>query len=277
MSFVAVTEGNEVIAHLAFERSTDKSIPEIGVAFTKPSYRGIGCFNKLMVDTLDEAEKLSFKGIFAQGVTSHPYSQKSLYKFSFRDCGLLLSIFHELSMEDIEQKKLQRESVVVSFRYLILPEKMAIYPPEHHAEMIANLYQNIGFIPEIRKPNLTLTTDVKKSILSVKTNNDNQTADITVSTIGENILTEVHRILNTLCHNNTATIYLRMRLTDKNTANCTIEFEKMGFFFSGILPRSANNDELVLQYLNNYVIDFDLIKIDSDKGKEILEYVKKCV
>ena len=60
-------------------------------------------------------------------------------------------------------------------------------------------------------------------------------------------------------------------------------FEKMspyllfGFFFAGILPRSSENDELILQYLNSHMIDFDQLKINSDKGKELLEYIKGCI
>ena len=275
MSFIATTEDDEIIAHIAFERSTDEGIPEIGVAFTKPEYRGLGCLNKLISTSLDEAEKLAFTGVFAQGVTSHPYSQQTLNKFGFLDCALLLSIFHKLTFKDIEQKKAQRESVAVSFRYLLPPEKMTIYPPGHHAEMITGLYEHIGFRPEISTSNMFVTPDTDKSVLSVKTDLDNFTADIWVVTYGKNILTEVHRIMENLSHNRTATIYLRLRLTDPATAKYTSEFEKMGFFFAGILPRSKDKDELILQYLNNYVIDFDQLKIASDKGKEILEYVKK--
>ena len=276
ISFVAITDDKEIIAHIAFERSTDKGIPELGVAFTKPEYRGLGCLNKLISTSLDEAEKLSFTGVFAQGVTSHPYSQKTLNKFGFLDCALLLSIFHTLTFKDIEQNKPQRESVAVSFRYLKLPEKMTIYPPEHHAEMIAGLYEHIGFSPEISISNKFIEPIINKSVLSAKTDLDNLAADIWVVTYGKNILEEVHRILHNFCRNNTVTIYLRIRLTDPATAKYTAEFEKMGFFFSGILPRSTANDELILQYLNNYVIDFNQLKMASDKGKEILEYVKKC-
>lgn len=276
ISFIAITENGEVIAHIAYERSTDKSIPEIGVAFTKPSYRGIGCLNKLMLTSMGEAEKLLFTGVFAQAVTSHPYSQKSLNKFGFMDCALLLSIFHELAFKNIEQKIPQRESAMISFHYFKFPEKVTIYPPEHHAEIIASLYKHIGFNPGIILSNITTAPDVDKSVLNVKTNLENLTADITVTTYGKNILTEVHRIMKKLCYHHIVTIYLRIRLTDPFTAKYTADFEKMGFFFSGILPRSAANDELILQYLNNYTIDFDQLKIASDKGKEILEYVKKC-
>ena len=49
----------------------------------------------------------------------------------------------------------------------------------------------------------------------------------------------------------------------------------MGFFFSGILPGSAGNDELILQYLNNYVIDYSQLKIASGKGNEMLAHIRQ--
>jgi len=53
------------------------------------------------------------------------------------------------------------------------------------------------------------------------------------------------------------------------------DFEKMGFFFSGIMPGSNGRDRLILQYLNNQRIDYEKIHINSDTGKKILEYIKK--
>ena len=277
LSLIAITEHDKIIAHIAFERSADKYIPEIGIAFTVPEYRGMGCMGRLLSASLDEARKMAFPGVFAQGVTSHPYSQKTLYKFRFRDCAILLSMFHKLTFEDIDQNKPQRESVALSFRYLTPPEKMIIYPPEHHTEMIANLYENIGFVPEIRKSNKLITPYVVSSVLSVKTDLDNFTADITVVTFGKNILAEVLRVRDNLCHNHFAAVYLRISLTDPFTAKYTAEFENMGFFFAGILPRSSENDELILQYLNSHMIDFEQLKINSDKGKELLEYIKNLL
>jgi serine/threonine-protein kinase RsbW len=275
ISYIAVTDEGKIISHSAFERREDKGIPEIGVAFTRPECRGRGCLNKLTTTLIDEAPKLGLTGIFAQGVTSHPFSQKSLMKFGFRDCALFLSIFAELSFKKIEQKKPQRESVIVSF-YSVKPSgRLIIYPPEHHAKIISGLYEHIGFKPEIKTANNKLSPDLNKSVLSVKTDIDDLTADIIIKTYGKDIISEVHRILKDLCINRTEAIYLRMKLNDPFTAKYTAEFEKMGFFFSGILPRSEAGDELILQYLNNYIIDYDQLKIASDKGKEILEYILK--
>jgi len=275
ISYVAVTDDGEIIAHNAFERRQDKNIPELGIACTKPAYRGKGCLNKLNTILLEDAEKLNIAGIFSQGITTHPFSQKSLIKFGFRACGLYLSKSLSRTYKEIEQKKLQRESMVLLFQYVTLPEELTIYPPAHHTNMISGIYNHIGFKPEIKIADIQQAHDHHKSVVSVVTNQNSLVSDIYIKTYGQDIVEEVNRIFKNICLHRMETIYLRMPLKDPFTAKYTVEFEKMGFFFCGVLPRSEGNDELILQYLNNYIIDYDLLQIGSDKGLEILEYIKQ--
>lgn len=275
ISFVAVKDTGEIIAHTAFERGEDKNVPELGMGFTNPKYRGKGCLNNLTTALLTEAEERKFTGIFAQAVTTHPFSQKTMIKFGFRECALLLSVSFDISFRDIEQKKAQRESLLVSFRYVMKPDKLVIYPPGHHKEIITGLYDHIGIKPAIEHADMQKIPENDESILFVIPNQNFNTANIWIKAYGKNIIQEVYQIFKHLCVNRTETIYLKMRLNDPFTAKYTAEFEKMGFFFSGILPQSKGNDVLILQYLNNYVIDFNQLKIASDKGAEIVEYVKR--
>jgi hypothetical protein len=69
-------------------------------------------------------------------------------------------------------------------------------------------------------------------------------------------------------------ISLYLKLSDPLTSYLTDEFEKMGFFFAGILPGAlAGGDALILQYLNNVPIDYEKIQLDSDAGKHLLDYI----
>lgn len=273
ISFVAITDDGKIIAHNAFERRDDRDIPELGVAFTNPEYRGHGCLNSLTTALLEEAEKQGFTGIFSQGITTHPFSQKTLIKFGFRDCALMLSKGKEREYKGIEQKKVQRESTVLFIRYVRMPQKFVIYPPARHMEMILNLYENSGFVPQIKSPEAFGEPETGRSALSVTTSPSSLTAEIIINQYGKDILMQVHNHLRDLCINRTETIMLRMILNDPFTAIYTPDFEKLGFFFCGIRPRSGGNDELMLQYLNNYRIDYSQLQIASDKGKELLEYI----
>jgi hypothetical protein len=64
-------------------------------------------------------------------------------------------------------------------------------------------------------------------------------------------------------------------LADPLTWHLTGEFEKMGFFFAGVLPQSQVGDALVLQYLNNVAFDYNKLVLYSDFTKEIMEYIRR--
>jgi len=46
------------------------------------------------------------------------------------------------------------------------------------------------------------------------------------------------------------------------------------FFFAGIVPDNTKGHYLVLQYLNNYLVDYDAIDIFSEPGKALKEFIK---
>ncbi|MBR9981679.1 MAG: hypothetical protein KFF50_11690, partial [Desulfatitalea sp.] len=56
----------------------------------------------------------------------------------------------------------------------------------------------------------------------------------------------------------------------------TDDFEKMGFFFAGILPDTSIGDAMILQNLSNIDIDYSAIKILPGETKVLLDYIRKC-
>jgi serine/threonine-protein kinase RsbW len=51
--------------------------------------------------------------------------------------------------------------------------------------------------------------------------------------------------------------------------------KQLGFFFAGVLPFGLHNrHELILQYMNNLEINYDMIKPYSERAAGILEYVR---
>ncbi len=275
ISFVAITDSNEIIAHNAIECENDDLPPQKGVAFTKPKYRGQGCLSKLSIAILEEAKKRRFTGIYGRAITTHQYSQKNIIKFGFKDSAIYISSGIARIYKGIDQQKPQRESVVIMFLYINPPALHKVYPPTHHREMIESIYRHLGVNPEITSPGEIAELPAEATTTKVKIDHNSLTANISVSSYGKDAVAEVHKNLKALCLQRLETIYLYLRLDDEYTAMLTSEFEKLGFFFSGIMPSNKGNDELVLQYLNNYVINYDQLQIASEKGKELLEYIRK--
>ncbi len=273
ISFVAVTSYPEVIGHCALEiEETDPQTPQLGVAFTKPKYRGQGCLNKLANACLNDAIERSFYGIYARGVTTHPYSQKSLIKFGINDCSIFLSSGVTRKYKGMESHD-QRESVVIHFRYMKEAPDIQIHPPVHHVKIISKIYKNIG-----GKPIIALLSepeyDAYKSKIKIETDALNLVGRIRVLKQGRDVVPEVLKNLKSLCLDRMETIYLFLKLTEPMTSGICQSFENKGFFFSGIMPASENSDFLVLQYFNNQILDYSKIQVASEFGNELLKYIE---
>ncbi|HPG30672.1 MAG TPA: GNAT family N-acetyltransferase [bacterium] len=152
ISIVAVSESGEVLGHTALKPDPFDNTAEVGVSFIKPKYRGIGCFNQLEQARIDEAKNRGFQGLYSQAVTTHPFSQKAAHKYGFKDCGILLLRIPKVEFKKIEQKKMTRETLMLSFLYIDNSEKIVLYPPDNHLEIINKIYKNMSLTPEYKTP-----------------------------------------------------------------------------------------------------------------------------
>ncbi len=278
VSMVARLQSGEIIGHAALEKGTDLfANAELGIAFSNPSFRGMGIMSQLWEALIEKAIEEDIFGIYAMSVTTHPYSQKASHHYGLKDCALLLSKVPVLKFRDIQEGSHPRESIMIAYRYLNLPESTTVFAPERHSRMIRRIFSNIGFEPIITDERLTLD-DLKgrRTKLKVKPNHEFVTATIQVDQYGEHAVKKVSEDLKHFCVERFETIYLTLNLHDPFTAILCPEFEKLGFFFAGIHPANDEISFLVMQYLNNQVMDYNSLDLDSDFGKELAEYVKAC-
>jgi anti-sigma regulatory factor (Ser/Thr protein kinase) len=278
ISAVAVTKENAFMGHAAllFDHPEDR-IAELTFGFVNPEYRGRGCLNRMTEFLFDEAGKRKLAGIYAYAVTNHVYSQKTLHKYGINDCGILIGTSPATwFFKAMAEENPQRISMVLSFKYIATSDSLTLYPPPHHRKMIEDLYTNIRAhhnyaVPEAQTGHLTTDTSlIETGILPSEGN-----ADIVIRHYGADVIGQVKSILHALCIKQVATIELVLNLEDPATYFMVTEFEKMGFFLAGILPRSRVGDALVLQYLNNVAIDYEKISVHSEAAKGILAYIRK--
>jgi serine/threonine-protein kinase RsbW len=200
-----------------------------------------------------------------------------MIKFQINDCGILLATSPaSWRFKGISDDATQRISVALGFRYMIPPVAHALYAPEHHKEMIAKLFGNLGVSPDFVVPSAELqsTAGVETRIDS-GVNELEGCAEIFVESCGPDAVRQIRKILRGYCVDHVAAINLFLKLTDPVTYRMTAEFEKLGFFFAGILPESKIGDALILQYLNNVSLDYSKILLVSDIAKELLTYISE--
>ena len=279
ISAVAVTEDDIFMGHAALVYpSLETRTAEYTFVFVNQEYRGHGCMKRIADFLFQCPKKKPLDGVYVYSVTNHEFTQRGIATFGIRDCGLLLAASPETWVfKGIESDQVQRITVALSFKYLAVPPTLTLYPPARHQPIIVHLYQNIG-APNHR----FLTPDEgfqqhlpeKAEILTDVLMTEN-CAEIHVVSYGDNVCHEVRKTLRELCLKNVAAIQLFLNLQDPITYFMTAEFEKMGFFFSGILPLALIGDALILQYLNNVRIDYDKIVLYTDEARKIRDYVRE--
>jgi serine/threonine-protein kinase RsbW len=278
ISAVAVTSDNDFIGHAALLfQYPDDTIAELTFAFVNIEYRGQGALNRLTDYLLNVPKSRELTGIYAYAVSNHPYTQKSLIKFDLKDCGILLATSPaSWKFKGISDDTSQRISVVMSFRYMKEPVPLTIYPPIHHLEMIQKIYSSLGAAHQFSQPEIPAPVfSSERSEIYTGVNELESCGEIYVFSYGEDIINEIRRIHRNFCVNHVVSINMFLKLTDPSTFYLAGEFEKMGYFFAGVLPQSQIGDALVLQYLNNVAFDYGKLVIYLDLTKEMLEYIRR--
>ncbi|MDD5629066.1 MAG: ATP-binding protein, partial [Elusimicrobia bacterium] len=254
ISAVAVTKENKFMGHAALHYPhVGARIAELTFAFVNMEYRGQGCLTRLTDHLFSMEKKYPLTGVYVNSVTNHLFTQKVVVKYGINDCGIYLAaspgtwVFKGISGESR-----QRLSVALSFKYLQPPHRLSLYLPQAHRPMLEKLFANIGAAHTFRVPDAgqariaeekaTVRTDVFAS---------ESCAEIYLERCGRDAVAQVRASLHDLCLRQLGAVYLYLNLEGPATYFLAPEFEKLGFFFSGILPQTDIGDTLVLQYLNN--------------------------
>lgn len=271
LSFVAVTADGEIMGHAALKLEDDDSLTaELSAAFVKPKFRGQGCLGRLTDALTDEGRAQKLSTFYARAVTTHPYSQKEAHKQGLQDCAIMLA-----RREPTEFKAIggggQRESHIMSYRFLRPMADMTVFAPPKHREMIGRIYRNLGMSLVFGEAETALSDDRYSIIRAVS--EIAATATIRVEQFGVDTIAEVRKIWKNFCYERMEAIYLAVPFTDPFAPVLVSAAEEWGFFFSGVVPGTGAKNCLMLQYLNNYRFDYGKIQIASEFGKELLAYI----
>lgn len=278
ISAVVVTDDTgEMMSHCALERFGSKwAIPEIGMAFTKPKFRGQGCLTKLNIRLMDTAREQNIKGIFAKAVTTHPFSQKALIRATFKECAILIGLSPAKTFSKMEKQGAQRESLILFYLKLMKTPSVELFTNATHQSIITEIYHHLGLDADvcIARQNLTAPPQVQQSELTIEVFDSLNYANIFIGICSENIVLELKQRIRELCQKKMEAINLYLNMCDEYVMSYVQSFEKLGFFFAGAFP----NDEkhfLVMQYLNNLSMDYSKIAAMSDFATRLLSYVQE--
>jgi len=280
ISAVAVTDRGEFVGHgaMVFSEPAGDRIAEFNYGFVDKKFRQLNCLSELGDFLLQEGLRKNLTGIFGFAVAVHVFTQKMFLRMIGRPLAIMLAST-PMSMEfrGISGHLQQRISNVLMFICLQPPVTKRLYAPAHHREMIRLLYDSLqaGHTLENAPPGGDGIRKDDSELRTVVSEIEN-CADIWVLRTGSNVVEAVRRTLRMLNVGGTVTVLLYLSLEDGTAAVNTDDFEKMGFFFSGILPDTSIGDVMILQNHSNIDIDYSAIKILPGETEVLLDYIRKC-
>ena len=280
-SAVAIAADEEIAGYGVFQIwEENPDIVEMARGVVKPEFRSLGCFGNITRYLLDQAKSRGIRGAFGEAVTNHTVSQHTVHGFGFKDCAVRLGLMPpNIEFKGMTGKPPHKVSLLVQFLYLQQMPAHApkVYAPDHHKDMIGSLYREMGIRPEIKKAAPAKTKRAAAtSIVKIRQVASISYARMIIDRYGRNIAGELSDKVKEICRQKTEIINLFLNMSDPLTGAYAPQFEKLGFFFAGILPCGfRNGDALILQYLNNVPIDYDAIQVESAIAQKLLAYVRE--
>jgi len=281
ISLVMENDEGDLAGHIALKYYNNPCVAEVGVGFISPKFRGLNLLQKMIQANIGAAlEGKEPACLYGRAVTAHCLSQKGLTAKNFLATGCMLLLFpSDVEFKDLGGHVSQKDSALVMCRNLEKDKIIkTIYLPEKHMGMVSEIFNRL---------NLPVAPGVPKepgpgaapggAILSYQMVDVMNATDIYCHIYSNETVREIKRLLSKLCIDGVEVIYLYLDLEEVSIPFIAEECEKMGFFFSTILPFGIDRKHaLIYQYINNRLVNFENIHVEDVFSKNVLGYVKDC-
>jgi anti-sigma regulatory factor (Ser/Thr protein kinase)/N-acetylglutamate synthase-like GNAT family acetyltransferase len=277
VSIVAITPDGEVIGHGALVVAVPGAkSEELTFALVDERFRGRGCIESIAVELVANAQTRGAHVISALAVTNHVYSQRSVLQLGLRECSLLLAASPpSQAWHSDESGRPARISNLALCRYFKSRSDAPLYAPKRHRPMLERICAHLGITEHFAEPG---GRNLPKNLSHIESSSNFKEGwgTMVVQDYGRDILPQIRAQLDLFRNQNLSIVFLLLPLASPSTAALTDALEHMGFFFSGLGPGDNGEKHLALQYLNGVDPAWDGIRVQTEFGRELVEYVRAC-
>ncbi|MBI1981671.1 MAG: hypothetical protein HYS63_09010 [Methylocystis sp.] len=263
----------EVIGHVALEREPGAAIAERGEAVVLPTYRGRHLLEHMTERLTEEALRLGLVGIYAEPVTTHTFSQRNDERAGMPTCAILLGAAPEtLHAKDLPVPTAgQRQSFLLTFRFLKAAGACEIVAPPEYAGMISAIYGRLG-VGVSRREGATPTETRSMTGIAV---NDGGYGRIRFETIGSNAAIELAQTISDVDSLGARAVQLSAPIGDPGLPLLVERARTLGFFFCGLAPAFSEGGDLLLMQRLSEPLDITELQLFTDQTKELAAFIER--
>ena len=266
-------EKGEVIGHVALEREPGASIAERGEAVVLPAYRGHHLLEQMTERLSQEAHKLGLVGVYAMPVTIHTFSQRNDERAGMPVCAVLLGA----ALESSRPKGLaaptagQRQSLLMTFRFLRKPERSRVYPPEPYRETVLQIYDSLGVAVSAGAPAAPTATEFKTRIDV----DPRGYGKIHFEQVGPSAGMELKQALRDVRSLGARSVQLSAPIDDPGLPLLADKARDLGFFFCGLGPAFSDGTDMLLLQLLGEPLDTGKLQLLTNRTKELVSFIER--
>src|SRR6266511_1793207 len=150
VSTVALLDG-DIVGHHALLREEQGPLAETGAAVVHPYRKGLGIFNAMAAQTLEDARQEGLSAVDAQAVTIHPYSQKAAHTHGYRETALAAGRARaSIRLESNELTRTGKRHAVVVAHLCFDRSPRLLFLPAAYRDQIVKTYDYAGL--ELEEP-----------------------------------------------------------------------------------------------------------------------------
>ncbi len=271
-SAVARTAAGDIVAHVALYRSSppNRNLYEYGVGLTLPSYRPTMAFFRITQLIMELLGKDGVDGFYGEAVCNHIVTQKLS-----RQSGALETAVEPALMPaeayQAEKSAIGRVGCLVYSRVDIdCPKKLFL--PLAYLQELRFILDGLNLDRELQTTDVALPSG--SGIIDVQRFAGDGVARCMVAMPGEGLPAQVAALAEELRRDGYALVQFFIDL-GKPWANRIVEqLRGQGFSLGGLLPIWFGDDGLLMQ--KHFVDpDFDNMKICSDRGRSLVDVIRR--
>lgn len=273
-SRVAVTPDGEVVAHHGLGRHPGTGpVAEFTMGVVDPRFRGRGIFEKLKAEAIARIAERGIRGLYAECVTLHAFSQRANFHMGARETGFMLNnVSGARHFRGIGGGEVKRQHIAWLYLKIADHPEQILHVPEAHADMIGQICAHAG-LPRQINTKRSGGMPAGATALHIEPDTDGGLAVISVTRIGGDLAARVRGALDRLS-GYVAAVYLDLPLTDPATPDACAAMEARGWSFALLAPEyGPEGDMLRLQWLNAPLPAADEIATVSPFGEALRDYV----
>lgn len=260
------------VGYFSVNKDPGSLVGEVGEAVVSPAHRQKGLMTRMLEELIGLSKRRGLMGLYGLALTVHTISQRVNQTFGFKSTALLVGVTLGSRYKEVTDNPDQPASLVVDFLPFTEKARAGLHFPDRYRDILLEIYRELNF--DVSSPTANKnSSDGRKTEMELQFTYRNKTANIVVSAIGSQFITNAKSMLRSLDELKLNGIYIDIPLQDRPTHEAVEWLHRNGFIFAGLMPLKYREKDYLRMQKVLTSINPDPIVTYSEMAKKLKKII----